>query len=174
MAVVAAGKAQPSEIDQALPCSCSVGTFDAGVFARKRITGSAMIEARRWLPGLLGMAAGAIGAELAIVDVLVADGASGWQAQKRAVQVLHLDLARLHANQLGFVAVLAHQRGMLALQRKTSQGGVIEAGAIEPRNVGAAPVVFAVAAGTIQLIFRGLVSVGVKPLFPDTRRAISV
>jgi len=63
----------------------AVGARDALVSAGQRIRRTAMIEPLGRLPGILLVAACAIGSQLTLVGVLVAQRTSGWQSQERLI-----------------------------------------------------------------------------------------
>ena len=129
---------------------------------RERCTG--MTESRRLLKGLLGVAARALGAELAAMWVLVAGGAFAAQAEERTVQIFQLDLgARGRIHPLRAVAVLALLPAMLAFQRESGLGEVVEGVAVQTHQREGLAIMFHMTTRTIRLTGRIPEYPGVKP-----------
>jgi hypothetical protein len=127
------------------------------------VVGSVVIETVRGLPGILRMAARAIGPLLPLVHVLVAGNAFAAESQKGMVEILDLDLgAGAGWNKLRDVALLAGNGLMFSFEGHACFHGVIEAFAVEPNQCEFFAVMVGVAANAIRLRRGTLILVGMK------------
>jgi hypothetical protein len=130
----------------------------------EREVGGGMIEAGGRLEAILGVTAEAIGAQLALMLILVTGKAVAAKAEERPVRIFELDLgADGSGNSRCDVTFLARLPRMLAGQSKTRLGEVIEFLAIETNQRCGLPLVFLVAAPAIGLAFRAAEIASMKP-----------
>ncbi len=126
--------------------------------ARQRETGAGVIESRRVLPVIKGMAARAVLPQLALMRVLMTGKAVAREAQETSVKVLHFDARALAGrNTSGVVALLASQAGMFSYQNVTGFR-VVEGfqGGFPTNELEVLPIVFGVATRAVFLAALGI------------------
>jgi hypothetical protein len=125
--------------------------------------GSGMIESGSGLEAVLRVAVQAIGAELALMLVLVAVQALAAKTEERPVQIFQLDLGLGSSGDMsGNVTLLALLLGVLAGQGKAGLGEVIELLTVEINQRSSLPLMFLMTTPAIGLAGKAFVVIRVK------------
>jgi len=136
----------------AWPGSMALLAVHCLVHPGQRETRAPVVEARSWLPRLLGMATGAPGAQLAAMLVRVAIEALAAKAQERVAEILELDRgASITRNPPVVVARLAFLPLVRALEDEAGLFAMIEFSTLQAGELESAPIVLHVAARAIPL-----------------------
>jgi hypothetical protein len=123
-----------------------------------------MTESGSRLKGIRRVAAQAIGAELALMLILMTRGALTAKAEERPVQIFQFDLGTGAGWNMGCdMTFLAFLLSMLADQCKASLGEVVELLTVQANQRGCLPLMFLMTAPAIRFASRAFVGPRVKP-----------